>query len=335
MSSFAILRTAKIKTVAKIHAADQHNSRAWAPENADPAGKVIELISERRDGKKCIDLFNDNLKKYNIKPGKDAVLAIEYIATFSPDMSEKIDIKTWAKENLEFFKKQHKHGILSVQLHLDESTPHLHIIAMPLIEKECRKKMQMRLCARDFTGGAAKLTQLQDDYADAMKKFSLERGLKNSKATHKSLDEFYKNLQKNIDLASKDLEKFNADSSEPSLFNFKEKFRHLARKIDRIMRLVKQTVVKIKSVEDENRTLKVKVNALTQSLHHSNVSKLEKDLSLAVDKASQLARENDELRFNANTLLADKNAQIAAQSALIDRQEQRLEHMAQYSAEGR
>lgn len=62
-------------------------------------------------------------------------------------------------------------NVKSATLHLDETTPHIHSMIFPKNEKG-------RLCAKDWLGGAEKLSAMQDSYALAMQGLELERGKK-------------------------------------------------------------------------------------------------------------------------------------------------------------
>lgn len=85
-----------------------------------------------------------------------------------------------------------RHGeknIISAALHLDEKTPHLVVYAVPL-------NADGKLCAKDFLGGRAKLTQLQSDFHEVVgKSFGLQRGVRGSRASHQDIKKFYSNMQ--------------------------------------------------------------------------------------------------------------------------------------------
>lgn len=219
MSNFAILRTKKLKSFTKISMAAKHNSREAHAENADPDGQHELLAGSNNPGQRLTEL----LEKGGIKPRKNAVLAIEYVVTFSPEMKNKIDVKEWAEANLKFMKQEHKPGsILQAELHLDESTPHIHFVIVPLIKKEVRGKEQWRLSARDYLGGRDKMLGLQDRYAKAMQPFGLERGIRGSKSHHKEVKKYYGELNAEITKVDAEYKKMMLEMPEsPGLFNVK------------------------------------------------------------------------------------------------------------------
>jgi len=61
-------------------------------------------------------------------------------------------------------------NIVSAVVHMDETTPHLHVCAVPITDDG-------RLSAKDFMGGRNELRKIQDQYWEAVgRKWSLERG---------------------------------------------------------------------------------------------------------------------------------------------------------------
>lgn len=116
---------------------------------------------------------------------KDAVKFMPMVMTGShKEMLEifKDEAKSdlWIKKNIQFAAKEFgKDNIVKATLHMDEKTPHLHIVVVPLTEDG-------RLSAKEMFGGVLQLSERQDRYADAMKEFGLERGIKGAKAVHTS-----------------------------------------------------------------------------------------------------------------------------------------------------
>lgn len=103
---------------------------------------------------------------------KDAAIACECIFTFSPEMTDKINIKDWLKANLDFMKKEFVSKgakTIRVDLHMDETTPHIHFLFIPLTKEG-------KISASEYFGGAKNLSMMQDRYADAMAQFELTRG---------------------------------------------------------------------------------------------------------------------------------------------------------------
>jgi len=127
------------------------------------------------------------LKEAGIKPRKNSILAIEYVFTIS-DIQKEIGTNKFFEnysasgffDNVmrDFFaEKFGKENIISYSKHYDESTPHCHLIVMPIMKKKIKWKnrkgkgikVENRLNARDHTGGKEKLRELQQEYFDHIK----------------------------------------------------------------------------------------------------------------------------------------------------------------------
>src|SRR5690606_10808376 len=86
----------------------------------------------------------------------------------------------WVRANYDFVCKEFgKENIVRFTLHLDEKTPHIHAVVVPLTDDG-------RLSAKERFGNRNDLSDRQTRYADAMEQFGLKRGIVGSKAKHTS-----------------------------------------------------------------------------------------------------------------------------------------------------
>lgn len=198
MSRFAILRTANIKTRKQLRDAQKHNATPEGrPSNADPE-KGIKVVAGGANAEAALDALIDQHGLTIRKSG--TVLAVEFITSFSPE-SPPTDLDQWTRDNVAFFKERYgEENMLQATLHLDETTPHMHFLIAPIVRKVQYKKERMVLSATDLVGGKKaeareKLQKLHDDYADAMAGHGLERGIRNSKAHHKTIKRWYAEQQ--------------------------------------------------------------------------------------------------------------------------------------------
>lgn len=104
----------------------------------------------------------------------DAPVAIEYMITASPEAMTRLskqEQERYFAECLSFVEARHGVGNrLSAVLHLDETTPHLHMLVFPEREGKLDAKSFFKLPA---------LTELQDEFAIKVgKQFGLERGVR-------------------------------------------------------------------------------------------------------------------------------------------------------------
>lgn len=202
--SFAIMRIQKVKSVGGLgrHLDRSDNGNISVPDNADYNNSNSNLHWDK-DGNcysqkewaqftkvnSLSNRINDEIRqRYRLtkRIRKDAVRAIEYIMTsdhmkmreiFSDD---KI-YRSWIKDNQQFLSKIYgEDNILSMHLHMDEKTPHLHIVVTPITSDG-------RLSAKSFVDGRKALADQQTLYAEIMKKYGMERGIKGSTARHQKV----------------------------------------------------------------------------------------------------------------------------------------------------
>ena len=114
--------------------------------------------------------------------------------SFFKDMSRE-DITKWAKESLEFVIKAigiPKKHIIHATVHMDEKTPHLHVVAVPIAKVyDGRVKQEvLKISRAKFIGGKMHLSKLQDAYNERMNDngFKLAKLEKQIKKADKVLD---------------------------------------------------------------------------------------------------------------------------------------------------
>lgn len=199
----------------------------WVPDNADPnrtAGNV-ELISRERvdsEGRKfeltlqqAVDL---RIHEAGVKPRKGQSTCLEIIFSGSRDvmtaMSRK-ELLHWANDTLSWAQETWgKDNVVSASLHVDEMTPHIHMVVVPIVTGQSRRTKhhnqqnsssrtynidhnKLRLCVNEvYTQG--KLYEYHDSYAEKVSmKYDLSRGVKaepGSKKKHTNSIEYNRML---------------------------------------------------------------------------------------------------------------------------------------------
>ena len=134
------------------------------------------------------------------------------------------DIKEWPNTCMEFVYEDlgyNKEQILHSVVHLDEETPHLHCVVVPLVKKFDKRTNAERytISKKQYIRDKIHLLELQDKYHARLvsKGYDLERGIKGSNATHQKTKELKKttryyenkvnNFNKRLDNAINDFEK--------------------------------------------------------------------------------------------------------------------------------
>ena len=160
---------------------------------------------EREDRKRKFNTMLDNSRN---------VVADELLFTatnrFFRNMSNE-DLMKWANTCMEFVYEDlgyTKEQILHATLHVDEKTPHIHCVVVPLIKKLDKRTNTERytISKKQYVKDKIHLSQLQDKYHQRLteKGFDLERGIKGSDNVNINIKELKKITRKlNIDLNNK------------------------------------------------------------------------------------------------------------------------------------
>ncbi|WP_223674097.1 MobV family relaxase, partial [Escherichia fergusonii] len=124
---------------------------------------------------------------------KDAVLAVEYVMTASPEWWKEATPRHrrsfFARSEQWLEKKYGKDRVVAAVVHRDEATPHLSAFVVPLTQDG-------RLSAKEFIGGRSKMREDQSTYAESVKKLGLERGIEGSRATHQTVQHYYESINR-------------------------------------------------------------------------------------------------------------------------------------------
>ncbi len=188
MAGFAILRAEKVKTMAGVAGRDAHNERTRETPNADPDRAYL---NERLVGSG--DTYGDVHARLDAAAAKrtirkDAIRSIEYMATTTPghfDPNDRDTIRAWALETIRWAQQRHgAENVVAAHLHLDEVTPNLHIMVVPVNDKGL-------LSSGSYIDGKAALRRMHDTYHEAVAHFGLERGERGSKRTHLTMQQMY------------------------------------------------------------------------------------------------------------------------------------------------
>ncbi len=193
-----------------------HIERTIHPKNADPKRTHLnrELIMFPEGVRNRTEAIQHRLNTAGLKRkiGKNQVQAIRIVLTGSHDDMKQIEqngrLGEWCKDNIDWLRNTYgANNVVSVVLHMDEETPHLHATIVPIVEGERRKQKKEqtvkkkyrtkapapRLCA-DEVMSSDHLIRYQDTYAELMAKYGLQRGIKGSEAQHISTHEYYRSL---------------------------------------------------------------------------------------------------------------------------------------------
>ncbi len=194
-------------TAGKAGGLGSHIERTKHVLNADPArtpynvfvhelGGKVYISKMRREGTLQQRIDGRIKEGYKGKTAirKDAVTHLNIVMTGSHEemmlLGKNRKLGDWVKANYDFARKEFgAQNIVEFAVHLDERTPHIHCVVVPLTEDG-------RLSAKEVMGDRVKMSARQDRYGMAMEGFGLQRGVKGSTATHDSVREFYGRIDK-------------------------------------------------------------------------------------------------------------------------------------------
>lgn len=251
--SYAIFRSQPINTLQDLSQIGSHNKREKEAYKSNPdikldrskdnielakcdekyVKKFYELTKEyKKEHEERMKTVRDDRKKSFGKTLSDAknVVADELLFksdnTFFKNMSQR-QIKKWADTCMEFVYNDlgyKKEQILHATVHLDEETPHIHCIVVPLVKKldNRTKSERYTISKKQYIKDKLQLSQLQDMYHKRLteKGYDLERGIKGSDNQHIKIKE-YKKLTKKL---NQELNVRN-DRIDKAMADFEEKMK--------------------------------------------------------------------------------------------------------------
>lgn len=214
-------------------------------QHADPSRRHLNQNYEVHQGREKIPLHQAIEER--IKEGytgqkairKDAVKYNTHILTGSHEDMKRIfsnpqTAQKWIDENRKFIEKEFgKENVVRFTLHMDEKTPHIHAVTVPLTQDG-------RLSAKEIIGNKKEMQARQDRYASHMMQFGLQRGIRNTGIKHENATEYYARMNQAKEVAEKTEIKV-----EKGLFGYK------AESVQELKNAVKSLKVALKSKDLE------------------------------------------------------------------------------------
>ena len=278
--SFAILRTAKLKSFGEIGGSLSHNYRDRPTPNANS-----QLTQNNENSLSSAQLVMSAIKdKLPEKRRKDAVLCVEYLITASPDWVgwHKSDEQKYFDDAKRWLEDRHgKDNVIATTIHRDESTPHMIAYVVPLVDG--------KLNAKKFLGGREKLSKMQTDFADNVgKSVGLVRGLEGSKAEHQTIKQYYANVNTAVKISPDVV----LDVPEKRLLESKESYENrvfevLDQEVSPILNRTASLQNELKNVKRENSWLRAEMSVLKMDVksYQDATRHLKKEDRASIDQA--------------------------------------------------
>ena len=266
-----------------------HIERKVIPDNADPTRTHLnrELVKMPCGVYGRDEAIAHRIKTAGIKRKitNDQVRVIRTVLSGTHEdmmnIAENGQLDDWCNDSLRWLQDTFgKENVVSVVLHMDEHTPHLHASIVPIVTGERRKARAkpteegkwtyrkkanaVRLCADDVLN-RDKMIGYHDSYAQAMSKYGLERGVRGSEARHTTTAQYYRNIKRETDRLQNCMKLLQSDINEAQRLLQKTKSEVNTEKLQAAKTEAKTALVskigsllgsgKLKEVEQANKKL--------------------------------------------------------------------------------
>ncbi len=271
------------------------------------------MKTERPERKKT---FNEMLNK------SKSVVADELMFTathkFFDNMS-KDEIMRWADTCMDFVYNDlgyKKEQILHATIHMDELTPHIHCVVVPLVKKLDKRTNTERftISKKQYIKDNIHLSELQDVYNLRLREagFKLERGIKNSDRKHIKIKEFkkttgyYENkvttINKNLDNAMNDFEE-KMKTTKSTIID-KDYVKVKKDTFDSMNNVIKETK---KAIEFQSKIEQLFNEVNTYTTSHQTLEKenknLQREVKALTTRNQNLTKENNNLKTYLKVIL--------------------------------
>ena len=177
MGIYAIIRVEKchmgdIARINKHHEREKEEYKSNPDIDRSKSHLNYHLVTPTKSYRKMV---LERIKAAGARRKKNSVVMQDGLITATPDWLKgktEEEQRAFFVYAFQFVRKRYRdENILSAVVHLDEATPHLHFVFVPITEDD-------RLCSKDIIGGPKGMTQLQDDFYEYMHEryTELERG---------------------------------------------------------------------------------------------------------------------------------------------------------------
>ena len=290
--SYAIIRNDKLTRVdaqgSYIH--NDRRSKGHSNKDIDSTRTHLNFYCKKNE-LTYIKEFDRMKKEYDLKGTirSNSIIMCEMMITSDNAFFNKIGLeetKRYFKESYKFvcnYKNLGEKYIVSAAVHLDETTPHMHLVYIPIIHTKNKEGKDIdKICCRDFWKGRDSYRQLQNAFHKYItsKGFDLERGLpvEETGAKHEKIEDLKKLT--NFENTKKVLDNIKLELPEtPDINDIK--------------------LIKLNKEKVENEIIKPKDNMI-EKLYNEKVS-LQKELLKQVN----LVNEAEKYQKERDSILAD------------------------------
>lgn len=271
------------------------------------------MKTERDDRKRTFNQMIDKSKN---------VVADELLFTatneFFKDMTKE-DIIDWANTCMDFVYEDlgyKKEQILHSVIHLDEKTPHIHCVVVPLVKKLDKRTNTERytISKKQYIRDKMHLSELQDKYHKRLtdKGYDLERGIKGSDRKHIKINDYKKinrkleqNLNTRNDRLDKIMNEFDKQMETTKTIPFDKKHIVVEKDTFDTMHKVINESKKVMELQPKINEVFNEINNYTDSYNslEKDNQKYRREIKSLKTRNSNLLQENNKLRTYIDTIL--------------------------------
>lgn len=300
--SYAIIRNEKLTRVQAMGAYKHNERKTRNHSNKNINSTKTELnYYLKKNELSYIKEFDKIKEKYDLKGQirSNSNIMCEMVFTSDQKFFDKIgyeESKRYFEESYKFiyeYKNLGEQNIISAVVHMDEDTPHMHLLFIPVIHTTDKQGNKIdKVCCRDFWKGKNSYRDLQNAYFKHIsgKGFKLERGelVEVTNREHYSVQE-YKRIT-NFENTKELLNSIKLELPEtPDIKDFQKIMLNRDEKIKN--KIIKPKDELIKKLYNENISLYKELSKQTTIIDKSEKFEKEK---------FKLETENRNLRFNLN-----------------------------------
>ena len=204
--SYAIVRNEKL-TRAEINGKGTHNDRKaknHTNKDIDPTRTHLNYYIKKNKLTYTKE-FDKYMKENNLQGHlrSNSIIMCQMVFTSDQAFFDKIgekETKRYFNECYKFicnYKSLGEKNIISAVVHLDEGSPHMHLMFVPVVHTKDKDGNNIdKICSRDFWKGRDSYRKLQDAYFNHVKSkgFDLERGMfvEDTNRKHYTVEEYKK-----------------------------------------------------------------------------------------------------------------------------------------------
>lgn len=314
--SYAIIRNAKYKreNLKGIFRHNERRNKNYSNKNIDKELSYLNYsIKEcKHTYEKEFDLIKE---KYNLKGQVKSVsnIVCEYLITSDKGFFEKVG----KQEGRRYFETAYKfvceyknlgeQYILSAKVHMDEESPHMHLVFIPVVHTTDKKGNNIdKIACSEFWKAKDSYRQLQNAFHSYITAngFDLERG-NPSERVHLSVED-YKKIT-NFEESKTLLQDIKIELQEvPDISNFRWTIKNRDEKIQE--QIIKPKDKAIKELQEQNTLLTLTLNKQMQTV--DKAVKYEKEFKPILEENIELKEKYETLENTYNLKLQEEKSKI-------------------------